>query len=583
LIPKGNSIDAYIQGDITGTNAASRTVIFDIDKLTDVYFVGQTYGYGIAPAATTAATNNNDLTGDSAWWSGYTTTINGGQATTISKANSVAAQNIAVNVPNQVLGGFTTNFIGEPVSVQSMYFAISTSSSSNNIASSYAPTAQVTSVSIVDENGNVVAGLVDAILGGSVAAGGATPSSTSYGTLHFTDTVTFPVGMHTYTLKGKIPSTFANGTTVTLYTNPVADWTSVTGSNSGNTISLTGLGTFSMNQMTVKAANLTVNVSTQPTSQSVVAGAQNLVLANFQLDASQSGEDIRISSLPIDITGNVGDLTGCEIWNGSTVLNTTVVNSLTSATPKVISFQNSLTIPKGTIMTLSLTCNVSSGASGSNNYQELSPSTIGNSNYTVTGVTSGNSVTTTGGSLTLGTGVGGVMTVNTGSLTESIDSQSPSYALVAGGSTGVTMSVIRLRATNEPINLTKLGLKLTSTNAGAGDVTNVYLYNGSTLVGTDTFTGANTTATSTFLSPLALQANVDTYLTVKADLASIGTNQSGTEGKQVAIDALNAQGTGQSSGATINAAVTGTASAGGTCLPLVSIRFSRYSWFHGYC
>ena len=76
LIAKGNSVDAYIQGDIAGSNAAGRTVDFDIDKVTDIYFVGQLYGYGVAPAGT-----------NTPWYNGYVFTINAGTATTISNDN----------------------------------------------------------------------------------------------------------------------------------------------------------------------------------------------------------------------------------------------------------------------------------------------------------------------------------------------------------------------------------------------------------------------------------------------------------------------------------------------------------------
>ena len=44
LIAKGGNVDAYIQGDVVGGNSAGRVVEFDIDKNTDVFLVGQTYG-----------------------------------------------------------------------------------------------------------------------------------------------------------------------------------------------------------------------------------------------------------------------------------------------------------------------------------------------------------------------------------------------------------------------------------------------------------------------------------------------------------------------------------------------------------
>jgi hypothetical protein len=527
LIPKGNSIDVYTTVDMTGTNSASRTVDLDIDKVTDVYFVGQLYGYGVAPSGTFQP-----------WFNGYAATINAGTVTTIAKANEVTAQNIASNVPNQVLGGFATNFAGEAVTTNSMVFTVSTTSSIGGA---------ITSVSLVDSNGSVVAGPVDAVY-----TSGATQ------TITFTDSVTFPTGRRVYTLKGKVASSATNGAGITLSTTP-SSWGNVTGQVSGNTISI-GTGSFSMNQVTVKGASLAVNVSTQPASQNIVAGIQNLVLANFQLDASQSGEDLRLSSFPAYITttgtGAAADLSGCVIWDGTTQLGTgsRVINTITSGTKFNLGFDNSLTIAKGTIKNLTLTCNVTSSPANSNDTYAVTNGTSASAgDYAITGVTSGNSVGS-GTGLTLGTGNGGTMSLTTASLSMSVDPSSPSYTVMAGGTTGVTVGVIKLRATNEALNLNKLALTLST--GSSTDVVNTYLYQGSTLLGTATFTGSNTTATSTFATALSLVKDTDTLVTIKADLANIGTSQSGTEGKLVKIDPLNAQGTGASSGATVNASST---------------------------
>lgn len=131
------------------------------------------------------------------------------------------------------------------------------------------------------------------------------------------------------------------------------------------------------------------------------------------------------------------------------------------------------------------------------------------------------------------------------------------------------MGVIKLRPTNEALTLNKLGLTLTgsgntlsngsggSTNSGTSDLVQVYLYNSAgALIGTATFTGgaATTTATSTLSTPLALAKDVDTLITVKADLANIGTSFPGGIGDVVKIDPLNAEASGASSGTTISAA-----------------------------
>src|SRR6185295_11562453 len=55
VIPKGNRVDVYVQGDIVGSNASGRTIIFDVDKNTDIFATGETYGYGISPAVGASA------------------------------------------------------------------------------------------------------------------------------------------------------------------------------------------------------------------------------------------------------------------------------------------------------------------------------------------------------------------------------------------------------------------------------------------------------------------------------------------------------------------------------------------------
>jgi hypothetical protein len=160
VVAKGMSVDAYIQGDIVGSGAAGRTAEFDIYKSTDVYLTGNLYGYGIIMSGnfgtwSSAATHGSAAdSSKNPYFQGSTLAITAGSVTLISKANEVAAQNIAVNVNDQVLGGFATNFNGEAVSVQSMIFTVSTSSGSIGDV--------LTNVKLVDSNGAVVAGPVDA-------------------------------------------------------------------------------------------------------------------------------------------------------------------------------------------------------------------------------------------------------------------------------------------------------------------------------------------------------------------------------------------------------------------------------------
>ena len=305
----------------------------------------------------------------------------------------------------------------------------------------------MTSVSLYDKNGEVKAGPVDAV-----------STSATTQTVTFTDTITYPIGKNAYTLKGKVATGVANGVT---YSTVLTTMSSITGQTTGNTISSPTVG-FAMNTMTVKSAALALSMSASPAAQNVVAGSQGVTFANLQLDASQSGEDVRFSSIVVYTqgTGDISKVVGLQLWDGVTALNTGS-NVVTSATSTTITFDQSLTVAKNTVKTLALKGNLSSSAASTFRWNVATAPTV-------TGVTSGASVTPTG----VATASSAIMTVGTGSLVVSLSPSSPSYAIAAAGSTGNTAAVIRFRATNEGINLARLGLKLTNTaSSSASDHT----------------------------------------------------------------------------------------------------------------
>jgi hypothetical protein len=527
LIAKGNSVDVYVQGDITGSGAASRTVEMDIDKQTDVYFVGQLYGYGVT-AGTTAYTP---------WFVGKVTTIQGGSYTTISNATEVAAQNIAVNVQNQPLGGFVTDFKGEAVNVTSLAVTLATSTMNSLI----------TQVTLVDDKGVTVAGPVDATA----------VSLTGGQTVTFTDSITFPVGRKVYTIKGKIPSGTASNVTVIASTIP-SGWGGRTGQVTGNTISISQ-GTFSMNTMTVRAGSLAIGLSTTPGSQNIVGTGSGILFANVQLDASQSGEDVRISGVPVRIQNNIAGLSSCQLFDGTTALNTgsNVPTSLSTTTVNTFTFDNSLIVPKGTVKTLAFKCNLNAG-SGPYAFFLGDPSTHAIDTISVTGQTSGSTVTATQGNYT-----GGTMTVAGGALAVTLDSASPSYAVATAGSTGVILGSYKFHATNEAVNLTRVGLVMSSATASstAADLNQVTLWANGVQIGTATFVGTDTHATSTALTNVQVPKDGDLIVTVKGDLAVQGSSASSHPGALIVVNVDanstgNTSGTGANSGATVDASGT---------------------------
>ena len=525
LIQKGYSKDVYVQGDIVGSNIQGRTIQFDIDKASDVYFVGQLYGYGVSVITVSAAvptTTGTTITLITAqpWFDGSLFTLTGVQVTSITKANEVAAQNVSVNVPNQPLGGFVTDLKGEGIQVQRMVFTVATTGTATGL---------LTNVSIVNESGVVVAGPVDGV---------GFPQ-----TLTFTDTVTFPAGRHVYTLKGKLPSTFLNNSTVQLQTVNTA-WTNVLGVVSGNNVTLPTF-TATLNQMTVKSAQVALSVNPSLPVKNVVQGVSGFLAGSIRFDASNSGEDVKFANAQFNYTDAMTvDPTNCQAYDGTVRLTTTAPASLAAGLISFV-FDTNLIVAKGTVKTVDIKCDVPSNATPTNTFSWG----LASSTFTGIGVNSSNTVTPT---FTIAAGP--VMTVvGAGTLTVSLDALSPATILATGATNDVVASVLRFNATNEPITLDRVALTLGSSTAAS--VSAVKLYDGNTLVGSGVFTG--TTALVTLTSPVVIPADSYKTLTVKVDISAIGPNQSGVEGAFIRVDhdalaSILTRGSGASSGTQIN-------------------------------
>lgn len=505
-IEKGFGKEFSIKGDISG--GSGRTVAFNIEKTTDLNLLGSTYGYGITPP-----TSGTGFSAGSIWYAASTISINTGSLT-VSNDPGVAAQNVAINVANQPLGGFSVEVKGEPISVASMIF---------NVQATGNEVVDITNVSLVDGNGAVLAGPVNGV-----------DTTDPAGTLTFSDTITFPVGITKLQLKGKLSTDFVNNDTVQASTTPSTQWTTVTGQVTNQTITSSPSTAITANSMTVKAAALTISISPNPSAQTVVAGGQGFTFTNYTLDAGASGENLRISQLLLDYStnGTATNLTSCQLFDGSTALNTgsNAVNPSAAASSTTFTFDNSLTVPKGTSKTLPLKCNIASGATGSI-YWGISAT------QTVTGVTSGQ-----GATITQNSAAGQRMTLASGgSLSVTLDSSSPSYKVVAAGTTGNTVATYRFHASNENLSLQTIPLVMkpaTSTNA---DVVQVTLWDGATQIGTAAFDGTRDAnndyiATSTLSAAVTVPKDGDKIITVKVDLPNQGINDPGNAGALIAVN-----------------------------------------------
>jgi len=519
-IKKGFSQEISVKGDIIG--GSDRTVDFDIDRRTDINVFGDTFGYGIRPPleGAAAATDGGDFNNqDNPFYDARQHTISKGSMQVSSWTIGVPAQNLAENVLNQPIAGFTFDVKGEPVSVSSLTFTFNISDgdpATKGSGSGSESLADVTNVTLVDENGIVIAGPAD---GSGTGANG---------TIQLSDTVTFPVGITNVILKAKIGTAFDNNDTIQASTTPSTSFGTVTGQITNNTITPSPTSAVTGPKQTIKAGSLTISVSDSPTAQTVIAGATQFEFARYILDAGESGEDLKVVSLPLYYdtdSGNRNDLSNCQIYDGSTVLNSSDILNPASgdtASSTTMTFSGTgLILPKGTSKTLSLKCNVTTGVTTAYWWGIDSGTDI----TSVTGITSGQTI-----GETVIDANGQVMTAAaSGSYTVSNVSDLQ-YRVSQGNSTGSPIDVVISKlifeaSIEEDIEINKIAFALGSTTFNRpSDLIGekASLWHGSTKIGDIQFnTGANKdNATSTLSTPLLITRGDSKTVTIKGDFVS---------------------------------------------------------------
>lgn len=544
-IPKGNTKEIAITGDITG--GSLRTIDFDIQKKTDIIAKGKTFGYYITASggSSGSAAEGNFSSDREPFYNGFTLTISQGNLN-IERSNTVTAGNIAVEISNTALGAFSMEARGEPIQISKIVltFTVTGSGAATNISN----------IAIYDENGRIVTG----------------PRDATATTVTFSDSLTVPSGKHTYTVRGKLSTAFANGDTVTVSLTPSSDITA-RGETTGNTVTAAPSSSVSASKQTVRGSSLVVSVATSPSPQTVVKGVSSFIFARYVFDASASGEDIRVSSLKLrDTYASAGatNLSNCRLMDGAAVLTTggnSVDPSLDGTSPDDITFRfdTPLIVTKGALKTISLACNISNSATTASTHAWGINSGVSGS-VSATGATSGATITPS-----VITDTGSTMTIAAnGSLAITLDASSPSERYALSGKTDTLISMLKLEAQNEDLKINKIALILTTATAGLADVSKVSVWDGTAKVGEGVITASNGKVTIRFTQDFIVPKDSTKQLSVRADLAALGINQPGTSGHLIAInyngtDVTETEAIGQGSGQTINPPVGSNTNAGG--------------------
>jgi len=558
LVAKGKTVQFDLRLDIVSGSA--RTIRFDVNDESDIVSMGQLYGYAVK-----LADGGNGATADAEpFWTAPVTSVDRGSLR-IGPA-TLSAANVATDSDQAVLGKFEFEAKGEETEITSLpiVFTITTSSASTvgNVTE-----ADLTNIAVYDENGSIVAGPDDTVYSAGYSTRTYIVGVTS------TDTITVPVGLHYYTIKGDLSADWEADDTIVASITP--NGLTAKGSTTGLAVTPTPASSQSSATMTIKSAQLSLSTSPSPIAQSIVAGSKAVTFANLILGAEGSGEDVKVTkvmaAVTCDSTCNPAEVSNWSLFDGATELATTndpdsdtaaktTDNDEATATWML---STPLVITKGTSKTLTVKGDISTAA------------TNGTMQVGMASITGAEDVTAKGGTTNLTATVvvspsngQGMTFTDLGQLTISLDSTSPKEGLMPASTSGLTFGIFSAFAKYEDVKIEKLYLTSTALNSGGLDqVSKVYLYNGSTKLAEVTPTSTDSTGDTVLIdvtgSPIVVPKDNSILLTVKVDTAGsdyeIGSRGASGQGLSLKINAagdITAKGA-QSGGTITSITITG--------------------------
>lgn len=461
LIEKGQEKTFRLYGDIGGSARSSETVVFYMDSASDVYAVGQTYGYAATPTIT-----NFDTTSEA-----DTLTLQGAQVTIT--FNGPVTGDLALRGQDVTLYDFTIAAQNN-IEIRNLRMHATTT----NLGSGEA----FNDFKVWDASSNtVITSAVDI--------------STSTDQT-FTDVINVSAGQSKrYKVTADIDPD--NDTDDTILVSLLAfqsnDVRNLDNNTFVSTSDMVPNSTVAGNTQTVKAPTLDVQLSALPTSQTQIRGAQGVALVGFSYRAI--ADDIKVSSVKVTATSasstgtlTTGELQNLALYDGGTRVSD--FKSLDSSLTATFSNLN-VTVPKGSTKVLTVGANVAADATADDIYA-VSIATVSSdvTAYDSTGNTaslSGTSAPNSGG-----TSASVKVTVkSTGdvSVVESPEDSDSEAGVVIAGQEQV-LAKFRFTASNEAMTVNKMKLLVvgtesaTATSAAAADeVPLVKLYDGATQIG----------------------------------------------------------------------------------------------------
>jgi len=465
-LDKGQTAQFQVKADVN--DGSARTIKLGIYKTTDLLVKGVTYGYNITPTYSGAGFSSSlsPVLHDNQF------TISNGTVQ-VTKSSAVGAENISV-ASDQILGAFEFEVKGESVTISSLVLTVTSTGDPG------AGSDAMLGVELVDPSGSVVAGPTDPVR--------------STGVVTWSDSFTVPVGKTVYKVRGDLQTSASWASNDTVYVSFTPSAMTITGDVTGNSITAAPGSALSANTQTVKAASLTVTRNTLPATGNIIVNQSNVTFSSWNFDATDSGENIRITSIlwagkgqsatNTDALTTFVDENKNGVYDEGTDTTLSPVNDALTSTnaSSTFAFTDPIIITKGTSKHIALKGNKDSVSSNAAETWGLGDATASVIAY---GVNTGNSVAE---SLTADDGPSLTSTVN-GSLTIET-SNNPASAIVVAGSTGNVFTNVKLTAKYESLDLDRLivfvddgSYEFSGLTGNYQDVTNVAVYDGTTKLG----------------------------------------------------------------------------------------------------
>jgi hypothetical protein len=516
-IEKGQVKTFKVYGSVSGQARSDDTIIFYFDSAGDIVGEGQTYGYNVSSTITSMDTTSE----------ADTLTLQGGQVTVT--INGPQAEDVALRAQDVTLLDF--NIAAQTdIEIQNLRFGSETTGMTSGEG--------FNDMKVWDADTNQV--LTSAV---DIAT---TTTETVY-----TDTITIDAGESRHfkvTADIDADNDTNDSITLTLNSFDANDIKNLENNRYVATADIVG-DNQAGNAQTVKIPSVDMQLSATPTSDTYVQGNDDVELFGFSLRAV--ADDVSVTSLKVTASSTTGTLTNSEISNlrlydseDNLVGDAQDLSSSLDATFDGFTH----VISKGQTEEFTVKGDLSTNATDGDVYfvyvsslddlgaedSDGNSLTSGTSGITGSTVNSDNTV-----ELTI-TSTGDV------SVAKAPDDSETEAGIVVGNGTQQTLAKFRFTATNEEMTINDFDVLVNNDNtsatatttAAADEVSTLYLYDGSTLLGSFTVIGSGADSGTVYVRDLGwnVPKNDSKVLTVKGLVNEVQSGASGADtGSEVAV------------------------------------------------